>query len=89
MANKGTIFVVNCPKKFNGTSFFHRICVEVRFISPKLAQIFVRSKLELFNTYGIVAPRSFEYFQTGSYITAANITVHIDTETSGQPKKNP
>lgn len=54
--------------------FFHRICVEVRFISPKLAQIFVRSKLELFNTYGIVAPRSFEYFQTGSYITAANIT---------------
>lgn len=63
--------------------------MEVRFISPKLAQIFVRSKLELLNTYGIVAPRSFEYFQTGSYITAANITVPIDTETSGQPKKIP
>lgn len=63
--------------------------MEVRLISPKLAQIFVLSKLELFNTYGIVAPRSFEYFQTGSYITAANITIHIDTETSGQPKKIP
>lgn len=45
-ACKVTVSVVICLKKLmvHVLIFFHRICVELRLISPKLAQYFVHCK---------------------------------------------
>lgn len=49
-----TLFILRNRKKseeVNGTSYFYRVCVEMWLISSKLAQVFVRRKLQLFNRY--------------------------------------
>lgn len=53
-------------EKLGATNYFPRIYVEVRLISPKPAQVFVRRELQLFNTYGTVGLPS-EFLQTWSY----------------------
>lgn len=60
------ISIVNClkllmlilMKLINGTYLFHRICVQKILNSPKLAQVFVGRKLQIFYTYGTVSSRS-------------------------------
>lgn len=46
-------------EKLGATNYFPRIYVEVRLISPKPAQVFVRRELQLFNTYGTVFHPNF------------------------------
>lgn len=63
-ANKVTLSVEKMSEEFFGINYFYRKSLEIRLISPKLVQIFVRRKLQfLFYcgrhcSYHTVAPRS-------------------------------
>lgn len=44
--------------ELNYSIFFHKICVNIRLISPKLAKYFVRHNLQIFTMECTEAPRS-------------------------------